>query len=446
MKKLILLFLITTAALAQAPGEDRAMGWIRAFNSGSFEQMDAFVRENYTAEAQQRVTTEVRKQRFEQMRGDFGNLKPVNVQTTPQGLQIEAEAEKGERVTFRFAIDAAAPHLINGVGVQVGGPGGPGEAGPALPPLSLPKDAPLAGALDAYVRKLDDFSGVVLVAKNNDVLFERAYGLASRRWNVPNKVTTRFDVGSITKDLTRVAVAQLVQAGKLKLDAPVITYLPDYPNKEWAQKATVDQLVNHTSGLGDIFTERFWQSNTIRLRTPKDFIAFFGNDSLQFEPGKGKKYSNYGYVVLGAVIEAASGENYYDYVQKHIFDAVPMRGSGFFEFRKPIPDVALGHTRRLPDGTESKEWMENRGEFARGIPAGLSFSPARDLFLFERAWRGGKLVTGETPNGADVRAGGHPGCNAGVASNGTWTVVVLANIDPPVAENLAEHIYNSLSR
>ncbi|HJQ38872.1 MAG TPA: serine hydrolase domain-containing protein, partial [Thermoanaerobaculia bacterium] len=396
MKKLILLFLITTAVLAQAPGEDRAMGWFRAFNSGSFEEMDAFVRANYTSEAQQRMTADVRKQRFEQMRGEFGKLQPVNVSTTPQGLQIDAQSEKGARATFRFMIDPAAPHLINGVGVDVGGPG---EAGPALPPLSLPKDASLANTLDAYVRKLDEFSGVVLVARNNDVLFERAYGLATRRWNVPNKVTTRFDVGSITKDFTKVAVTQLVQAGKLKLDAPVITYLPDYPNKEWAQKATVRQLVDHTSGLGDIFTKRFWESNTIRLRTPKDFIQFFGNDPLQFEPGKGRRYSNYGYVVLGAVIEAASGENYYDYIQKHVFDAVPMRGSGFFDFRKPIPDVALGHSRRLPDGTESKEWIENRGEFARGIPAGLSFSSARDLFVFERAWRGGKLGTSEVPSG-----------------------------------------------
>jgi len=141
-------------------------------------------------------------------------------------------------------------------------------------------------------------------------------------------------------------------------------------------------------------------------------------------------------------------------VQKHIFDAVPMRGTGFFELRKPLPDVAQGHTRQLPDGTKSGEWMETRGEFVRGIPAGLSFSPARDLMLFDRAMRAGKLVNdagtrwyyGGDPKGSDVGAGGHPGCNAGVASDGTWTVVVLANIDPPIAENLAEHIYNAFTR
>ena len=296
----------------------------------------------------------------------------------------------------------------------------------------------------------DEFSGSVLVAKNGDVLFENAYGLASRRYNVPNKITTRFNVGSITKDFTRLAIAQLAQAGKLKVDAPVITYLPDYPNKEWAQKATVDQLVKHTSGLGDVFTKRFWDTNTMRFRTPKDFIDFFAGDPLQFEPGKGQRYSNYGYVVLGAIIEAVSGENYYDYIQKHVFDAVPMRASGFLEYRKPNPDVALGHTR----DDNSKQWLETRSQFERGIPAGSSFATARDLMLFDRAMRAGKLVNdagtrwyyGGSQDGEDIAAGGSPGCNAGVASGGAWTVVVLANIDPPIAENLAEHVYKALTR
>lgn len=442
MKKLILIVLLTTAALAQAPGEERALGWFRAFNSGSFEQMAAFVRDNYTPDAQQRMSPDARKQRYEEMRANLGNVKAGSVLTIPDGLQIDAESEKGERLTFRFTIEPAEPHRIAAVGIDVGGGGGE-RRGPALPPLTIPKND-VAKTLDAYVGKIADFSGVVLAAKDGEVLFEKAYGLANRRWNIPNKVTTRFDVGSITKDFTKLAIAQLAQAGKLKLDAPVITYLPDYPNKDFAQKATVDQLVKHTSGLGDIFTERFWQSNTIRLRTPRDFIAFFASDPLQFEPGKGKRYSNYGYVVLGAIIEAVSGMSYYDYVQKQIFDAVPMRGTGFFEFRKPVPDVALGHT----------EGLEVRPAFDRGIPAGLSFSPARDLMLFDRALRAGKLVNEAgtrwyfegDPKGPDVRAGGHPGCNAGIASDGTWTVVVLANIDPPVAENLAEHVYNALTR
>ncbi len=432
MKKLILLFLFTTTMLAQAPGEERALGWFRAFNSGDFQQMEAFVRANYTAEAQQRMTSDARKERFEMLRANHGNLQPVDVRTTPDGLQIEAQSDKGEHLMFRFTIEQ---NLIAGVGIQIGGPANDEERGPKLPPLTIPKDA-IAKTLDAYIRNLD-FSGSVLVAKDGEVLFENAYGLASRRYNVPNKITTRFNIGSITKDFTRAAIAQLAQAGKLKVDAPVITYLPDYPNKEWAQKATIDQLVKHTSGLGDIFTKRFWDTNTIaRFQKLRDFIDFFGSDPLQFEPGKGQRYSNYGYVVLGAIIEAVSGENYYDYIQKHVFDAVPMRASGFLEYRKPNPDVALGHTKQ-----QLNEWMETRPPFERGIPAGSSFATARDLMLFDRAMRAGKSLEGE-----ETSAGGSPGCNAAVASDPVWTVVVLANMDPPIAENLAPEIYKALTR
>ena len=435
MKKLIFLFLFTTTMLAQAPGEERALGWFRAFNSGDFQQMEAFVRANYTAEAQARMTSEARKERFEMLRANHGNLKPVGVRVTPDGLQVEAESDKGERLNFRFTIEQ---NLIAGVGIQIGGPANDEERRPKLPPLTIPKEA-IAKTIDAYIRNLD-FSGSVLVAKNGEVLFESAYGLASRRYNVPNKITTRFNIGSITKDFTRLAIAQLAQAGKLKVDAPVITYLPDYPNKEWAQKATVDQLVKHTSGLGDVFTKRFWDTNTMRFQKPRDFIDFFGSDPLQFEPGKGQRYSNYGYVVLGAIIEAVSGENYYDYIQKHVFDAVPMRASGFLEFRKPNPDVALGHTKQ-----QSNEWMETRAQFERGIPAGSSFATARDLMLFDRAMRAGKLVNDRLV-GEETSAGGSPGCNAAVASGPVWTVVVLANVDPPIAENLAPEIYKALTR
>ena len=234
----------------------------------------------------------------------------------------------------------------------------------------------------------------------------------------------------------------------------MITYLPDYPNKEWARKATVAQLVDHSSGLGDIFTKRFWDSNTMRFRTPKDFIEFFGNDPLQFEPGKGKKYSNYGYVVLGAVIEAASGESYFDYIQKHIFDAVPMRGTGFFEFRKPIPDVALGHTRRLPDGTESKEWMETRNQLARHSGGAQLFLRARPLSVRVRAAR--RKARQRSRHALVVRRRSE---RCGRARRRSSRLQrrrrqqrhvdgdrALRTSYPPAADNFAEHVYNALSR
>ena len=288
---------------------------------------------------------------------------------------------------------------------------------------------------------------MVLVANNCNVQFEKAYGMASRRYEVPNKPSTRFNVGSITKDFTKVAIGQLAQAGKLKLDVPFITYLPDYPNKDVAQKITIQQLLEHRSGLGDIFTPRMWERNGATFRSLKHYIDFFASDPLQFEPGQGQRYSNYGYVVLGAIIEAVSGEGYFDYVRKHVFAPAGMSGSGFFDPSQIVPDVAMGHTRR-----EANEWRENTS--LRGpIPAGGSFSSARDLLAFDRALRAGKLLDEQRTRwffrgdarGPWIGAGGSPGVNAVIGSDGVWTVVVLTNIDPPTGEQFGEALFEALN-
>jgi D-alanyl-D-alanine carboxypeptidase len=439
-----LLLFLAGSALAQAPGEERALGWIRAYNSGSAEQMEAFVQANYMADLLARRDAAGRRTLYEQISKRHGKFTVGDVVAHGSELSVKVTPERGPALSLQFTMEPAPPHRIAMLAIEAGGDGE--RRGPELPPIDLSKDLPTS--LDAYLRKLDGFSGTVLVAKNGEVQFEKAYGLASRRYEVPNKVTTRFNIGSITKDFTKVAIGQLAQAGKLKVDAPILTYLPNYPNKEIAQKVTVQQLVDHTSGLGDIFTPRFWQRNTMQFTTPQHFIDFFAAEPLQFEPGKGEAYSNYGYVVLGAIIEAVSGQNYFDYIQKNVFDAAAMSGSGFFDLRQPIPDLAVGHTM------QSGEWRENTTgrPSPRGIPAGGSYSSARDLLLFDRALRAKKLLNDEWTRwwfGGDLEAdgtwaGGSPGVNAAVSSNPTWTVIVLTNLDPPLGEKLAPQIFRAL--
>lgn len=436
----LFLLLLSTAAFAQAPGEERALGWVRAYNSGSAEQMEAFAQANYTAEILGRRDAAGRRAMYEQIRQKHGKLTVDEVLAGKRELEVHVTPERGPGLVLRFRIEPAAPHRIAGMGIDIGGGE---ERGPELPPLDLKTQS-----IDDYLRKIDGFSGTVLVAKDGQVQFEKAYGLASRRYEVPNKVTTRYNLGSITKDFTKVAIGQLAQAGKLKVDAPIGTYLPSYPNKDVAQKVTVQQLIDHTSGLGDIFTPKFFQRNPMQFTTPQHFIDFFAADPLKFEPGKGRAYSNYGYVVLGAIVEAVSGQNYFDYIQKHVFDPVGMSGSGFFDLREPVADLATGHTNR--DGV----WHENTvmRPSPRGIPAGGSYSSARDLFLFDRALRAKKLLNDEwtrwwfdgDPQAEATWAGGSPGVNAAVSSNPTWTVVVLTNLDPPLAEKLAPHIFQAL--
>ena len=439
----LILLLLTTAAFASAPGEDRALAFVKAFNSGSVDAMEAFAQANYTAAQLQRRDPAQRRSMYEQLSGNHGKLRVTGIDTDGGELLVHVEAERGGELTLKFAIEPAPPHRISGLGIDMGGGR---ERGPALPPLNLTSD--LGASLDTYVSAIPDFSGTVLVAKDGEVQFEKAYGLASRRFNVPNRMSTRFNIGSITKNFTKAAIGQLAQAGKLKLDVPIATYLPSYPNKNVAQKITIQQLVDHTSGLGDVFTPRFQQMNANRFVTPQHFIDFFASDPLKFEPGKGRAYSNYGYTVLGAIVEAVSGESYFDYIQKHVFDPAGMSGSGFFDVRSPVPAMAVGYMK--PEG----EWLENTftRPSLRGIPAGGSYSNARDLLLFDRAIRAGKLLdetwTRWWFNGdvtaAGVWAGGSPGVNAGVASDPKWTVVVLTNIDPPTGEALAERIQGAL--
>lgn len=431
----LIAFLIAATAFAQAPGEHRVLAYFRAFNTGDAAQVEAFVQANFTPQALQRRTTDERRAMFDQIRGAHGKLEVVGVRTTNDGLQLDVRDEHDQMLQFRFTIEPAEPHRIAGFGINMGGGR---ERGPALPPLKLSSD--FSAPLDAYIRQLPEFSGTVLVAKNGEVQFEKAYGLASRRFAVPNKTNTRYNIGSITKDFTRTAISQLAQAGKLKLDVPIATYLPNYPNKDVAQKITIQQLLDHRSGLGDIFTPRFFETNGLRFRDVKDYIEFFAADPLQYEPGKGQRYSNYGYVVLGAIVEAVSGENYFDYIQKHVFEPAGMSGSGFFELTQIVPDLAISHTK------ESGEWREAPRLNARGMSAGGSYSTARDLLNFDRALRTKKLVDAAWTQGARISAGGSPGVNGAVASDETWTVVVLTNIDPPTGERLAETISEALPR
>ena len=253
------------------------------------------------------------------------------------------------------------------------------------------------------------------------------------------------------------AIFQLAAAGKLAVTDTIAKHLPKYPNQEIAGKVTVAQLLNQTSGLGDVFGPRFAQLSRLRLRSISDYIPLYANDPLLFEPGTSRKYSNYGYIVLGAIIEAVSGETYPDYVKRHIFDPAGMTHSGFFESDRIVSDLAIGHTHLGPGSDEpGAELRENTLILpVRGTADGGSHSTARDLFLFDRSLRKGRLLdasavsriigdNGSQANGVILGqaawAGGAPGLNAMAISDGHWCVIVLSNFDPPIAESLGEGV------
>jgi len=302
----------------------------------------------------------------------------------------------------------------------------------------------------------DKFSGVVLVAKKDEIVFEKAYGYANKNFEVPNQLDTKFNIGSLNKVITKIAILQLLQQGKLSLEDLVGKYLPEFP-EDIATKVKIKHLISFTSGMGDYFNEKFNAGNG-NLRTLDDFIPFFIDEPLQFKPGEGNLYSNAGYVVLGKIIEAVSGMDYYEYVQKNIYEPAGMSDSGHFERDSITPRLATGYTRHMPDG--SIHPTKRRANYfiigSHGSSAGGGQSTVYDLLKLDRAIANEALLDKEhsgmvyipldaKPN-VNPRvvglAGGAPGLNSLYLKFGNtgYTVFVLANYDPEDVEPAARSI------
>jgi D-alanyl-D-alanine carboxypeptidase len=289
----------------------------------------------------------------------------------------------------------------------------------------------------------DELSGVVLLAKDGKPLFRQAYGMADLGLKVPNNPQTKFNLGSINKMFTRTAVEQLALDGKLSLDDTIAKWIPDYPDPDVAAKVTVRQLLEMRSGLGDIFTPEFQAAAKDRFLKPRDLFPMFTGKPLLFEPGTSRSYSNAGYVVLGAIVEAASGQDYYDYVREHIYKPAGMVDSDSWDLDVPVPNRAVGYTKRGPRGLAPGGSRRSNLFITafKGSPAGGGYSTLDDMLRFDTALRTGILFKDGRKTTGLGAAGGAPGCNALLEQMPDgYTLIVLSNYDPPVAEKLGEKV------
>jgi CubicO group peptidase (beta-lactamase class C family) len=318
--------------------------------------------------------------------------------------------------------------------------------------------------LESYLDKFGEskvFSGAVLLAKNGRVIFQKAHGLADRQEGVLNKVETRFNLASINKMFTAVAVAQLCEQGKMSYDDPVGKYLDsDWLSPKISNKVQVKHLLSHTSGIGIskgddnlVYLEKYISK---KFRRIDDYKILAKGAFLKTDPGKESSYSNIGFHFLGAVVEKVSGEEYYDYIQAHIFDAAGMKDTGFDELDQLAPNTARGYVKEQTDGKIS--WRSNESDCNwKGTPAGGAYSTVRDLLKFEQALKKNLLVSKETKSflfkpktelgarsygyGFSVRqfdeqlkvghTGGYTGINNHFSMylNNGYTVIILCNID-----------------
>jgi D-alanyl-D-alanine carboxypeptidase len=307
--------------------------------------------------------------------------------------------------------------------------------------------------------RVDEFAGAVLVARHGKVLLNDAWGRADRKAGVANTPATRFRIGSMNKMFTAVAALQLAEAGKLKLEDPIGKYLPDYPNREVAAKVTVRHLLTHTGGTGDIFGPEF-DEHRRQLREHRDYLKLYGRRGLTQEPGTRFEYSNYGFVLLGALIEQVSGMSYYDYVGGHVFHPAGMQSTGSLPESVEVPNRSVGYKRPSPSGGG---WVPNTDTLPwRGTAAGGGYSTVGDLLRFAQALESGTLLSEATlaeatrPHqqqygyGFDMQGqgslrsyghgGGAPGMNGElrIFPELGYVVVSLSNLDPPAASELVE--------
>ena len=232
------------------------------------------------------------------------------------------------------------------------------------------------------------FNGSALVAENGEVILKNGYGLANMEWDVPNTANTKFRLGSITKQFTSMVIMQLAEEGKLELNAPVTTYLKNYP-KATGDKITIHQLLTHTAGVPNYTSfPGFMQSRSKMPFSVKELTATFADSSLVFNPGENFSYSNSGYVLLGAIIEEITGKSYEQVVQERIFDPLQMNDSGYDHSDEIIRNRAAGYDQR---GNK----FRNTGYLDMSVPyaAGSLYSTVEDLYKWNNALLENKLIS-----------------------------------------------------
>jgi D-alanyl-D-alanine carboxypeptidase len=310
----------------------------------------------------------------------------------------------------------------------------------ATPEGSTKLETSVAKEIDSYLTSLvaeNKLSGVAVVARDGATIASKAGGIANKATGAPITLNTKFNLGSMNKMFTAVAIAQLAQAKRLSFDDTIGKHLPDYPNKEVADKVTIHQLLTHTSGMGMYWNDKFMAQRE-KLVTVAAHLPLFASDPLLFAPGEKFQYSNSGYMVLGAIIEKVSGQDYYSYVQEHIYKPAGMTETGFYEPGKEIPNLAIGYAKMGPDGKPLEEARDNTNlREVRGGPAGGGYSTAGDLVKFHTALRATNCST-RNPPGLSPQAKWTPPALSVVTPTDLETRCSMGNISSVTMEALRE--------
>jgi CubicO group peptidase (beta-lactamase class C family) len=458
-KRLAVLLLLSAIALpavgaADSPVVQVFKQWLDAFNSADATKMAAFWKKFGKTAADDHSPSDLRLREMTQ-----GMTIYKVVEDT--GTHLVVLMKEGRGIYSESTMDLAStnPPTVERI-----------SGHPVPPPVT---ESDIATSDDDLVKKVRErvaatqgpnaFSGTILIAHNGKVLLEQAWGMANDAKQVPNTVDTQFCLGSMNKMFTSVAILQLVQQSKLSLDKPIATYWPDYPNHDLAAKVTIRELLSHTGGTGDIFTPEY-EAHRDETRTLADYVKLFGSRPVRFEPGTRMEYSNYGFILLGRIIELVSGESYQGYVREHVYVPAGMMHTDSRPETDHVPGRATGYTRGpngLMPNTATMPWS--------GTSAGGGYSTVHDLLLFAEALQSGKLLSPALlkeattadaihpdyglgfyvlRGGAYGHGGGAPGINGElhILPKTNYVLVALVNRDPPMASDMVSVIAEILPR
>jgi D-alanyl-D-alanine carboxypeptidase len=453
----VILFFFSAIASPGVPASDSPVlqvfkQWLDAFNSGDAAKISAFW-QKYGGNAMENRSS-----------GD------VRLREMTQGMTIfKVEEDSGSHLVVlmkegRGSYSESTMDLATTNPPIVGAIHGHPVPSPTSANDRAASDEDLAKKVREHVVEVQGqnaFSGAILIAHQGKVVLDQAWGLADTAAQIKNTTDTQFCLGSMNKMFTSVAILQLVAQGKLALDKPIATYWPDYPNRDLAARVTIRELLSHTGGTGDIFTPEY-EAHRLETRTLADYVRLFGNRAVQFQPGTRMEYSNYGFILLGRIIELVSHEPYESYVREHVFVPAGMLHTDSRPESDHVLGRAIGYTRG-PNGmmpnTSTMPW--------RGTSAGGGYSTVGDVLLFAEALRAGNLLgpallkqatTGDTAHpdygmgfyvlrgGSYGHGGGAPGINGElhILPHEGYVLVTLANRDPRMASDMVDFITSIL--
>ena len=234
-------------------------------------------------------------------------------------------------------------------------------------------------------------NGSVLVAEGGDVIFSKGYGFANLDYEIPNSEETVHRIGSITKQFTAAIIMQLVEKGKIKLDAKMTTYLNNY-RKDTGDKVTIHHLLTHTSGIPSYTGyPGFWSDSSKNPYTTDQLINKFCSGDLEFEPGSEFRYNNSGYVLLAKIIEEVTGKSYEENMQERIFDKIGMKDTYLEKPELIIKNRASGYDKQGLDLVNTRYF-----NVKNAIGAGDIASTVKDLYLWDQALYTNKILSDES--------------------------------------------------